>query len=638
MKFFSIVFLCLFFVASACATVKVPDIIVTPQDYNPLHRFTFANTTSIDQQVIQRSGAKTVTQLLNHRAGIQVRDLYGDGSHVSLSMRGFGDNAASNVLILIDGQPLLNPDLGTLDFNSLPLDDIQRIDILSGSAGVIYGDQAVAGVVNIITKKPQQFKAAFNLGVGRYASQHYGASIANKINDQLSYQVSAQHLFSKNYRDHNHHQNNQLLGVLYFHNTNNNATLRYRLLQNNLQYPGALTAQQVKNNRRQATNTTDFNSEQKQDVHLSLNHQLNTLWLASVDASYHSMQGDGVLTTPFNESRELLWFNPRITGQVNLLAKQALTTIGMSSSHGYYDLNAGSFRSDSQQDQYAVYADVIMPLAQRLKLNVGIRHAQAEDKLTNLLATQSNHNQATINTLGLQWQALPDLSIYLRRAGNYRFPKADENALSVNNMPLQTQRGYSYEVGGKFQREDYGSELSLYQLDLHNEIIFIPSFNNTNLGSNQNLPQTRRRGMTLSGYVKPISDWRLAAEYDHLNAVFSAGPNRGKRIAFVANNTARLSSDYQVNPRWHIYTEALYTGDRYPAGDQANQSQVLGSFAVYNASVRYRRKRLSIIFRINNIANKHYDSYALVAMRNGLQTFFYPANTRNYWVSVSYVI
>ena len=82
-----------------------------------------------------------------------------DSSQTALSIRGFGDNAAANSLILVDGFPLANVSLLTPNFNSIALSDIERIDIIQGSQGSLWGNQAVGGVLNIVTRHPEKWLA-----------------------------------------------------------------------------------------------------------------------------------------------------------------------------------------------------------------------------------------------------------------------------------------------------------------------------------------------------------------------------------------------------------------------------------------------------------------------------------------------
>ena len=122
----------------------------------------------ITREDIERSGALTVAEALRGRAGLQIRDTIGDGGRgVVVSMRGFGENAPNNTLVLVDGRRLNNPTLAGPDLNSISIKDIERIEILQGGAGVLFGDQAVGGVINVITRTPDKAALALEAGGGR---------------------------------------------------------------------------------------------------------------------------------------------------------------------------------------------------------------------------------------------------------------------------------------------------------------------------------------------------------------------------------------------------------------------------------------------------------------------------------------
>src|SRR5690606_12394155 len=104
---------------------------------------------------IARSAARTLPELLGTRAGIVSRDLYGNTAALAtVDMRGFGATAAQNTLILVDGRRLNDIDQSGVQWASIPLDAIERIEIVRGSGAVQYGDGASAGAINIITRHP----------------------------------------------------------------------------------------------------------------------------------------------------------------------------------------------------------------------------------------------------------------------------------------------------------------------------------------------------------------------------------------------------------------------------------------------------------------------------------------------------
>jgi len=111
-----------------------------------------ASISVISAQEIEQSGARNVAELLRGRAGIQVSDLFGDGSGGAVfDLRGFGATAGSNTLIMVDGRRLNNgADIAAPDVTTIALKNIERIEIIQGSAGILFGNQAVGGVINII--------------------------------------------------------------------------------------------------------------------------------------------------------------------------------------------------------------------------------------------------------------------------------------------------------------------------------------------------------------------------------------------------------------------------------------------------------------------------------------------------------
>src|SRR5690606_32598467 len=113
--------------------------------------------TVIDQEQIRLSGATQVTEVLRTQAGIQIQDSDGSGGrNVAISMRGFGSNAINNTLVIVDGRKLNNATLAGPALNTVALKDIERIEIVQGSAGVLYGDQAIGGVINIVTRRARR--------------------------------------------------------------------------------------------------------------------------------------------------------------------------------------------------------------------------------------------------------------------------------------------------------------------------------------------------------------------------------------------------------------------------------------------------------------------------------------------------
>ena len=148
------------------AAAEIPAVVVSAARTEQSTLTTPASITVITREQIEDSGSRHIVEVLRGQGGVQINDLYGDGSRATVGMRGFAESAGSNTLVLVDGRRLNNPDLASPDLNSIALEDVERIELVQGSAGVLFGDQAVGGVINIITRKPGALRHSLELSAG----------------------------------------------------------------------------------------------------------------------------------------------------------------------------------------------------------------------------------------------------------------------------------------------------------------------------------------------------------------------------------------------------------------------------------------------------------------------------------------
>ncbi|MGA2879301.1 MAG: TonB-dependent receptor [Bryobacteraceae bacterium] len=106
----------------------------------------------ITQEDIRRSGATNIPDLLRMVPGVNVAQI--DASNWAISIRGFNDRYADKVLVLIDGRSVYSPDFGGVEWDEqdVPLEDIERIEVIRGPGGTVWGANAVNGVISITTK------------------------------------------------------------------------------------------------------------------------------------------------------------------------------------------------------------------------------------------------------------------------------------------------------------------------------------------------------------------------------------------------------------------------------------------------------------------------------------------------------
>jgi len=107
------------------AATEIPAVVVSAARTEQSTLTTPASITVITREQIDASGARHVAEVLRGQGGVQINDFYGDGSRASVGMRGFGETAGSNTLVLVDGRRLNNPDIAAADLNSIALQDVE---------------------------------------------------------------------------------------------------------------------------------------------------------------------------------------------------------------------------------------------------------------------------------------------------------------------------------------------------------------------------------------------------------------------------------------------------------------------------------------------------------------------------------
>ncbi|MBA3661255.1 MAG: TonB-dependent receptor plug domain-containing protein [Gammaproteobacteria bacterium] len=628
-------FISLFFagkvIASDSPDYTVPTIVVKL----PLQRLfdTSGQKTMVSPALIRSSGAVTLGQILQSSSSINLIDSTGNGSQAALSLRGFGSNASSNTLLLINGIPISQPDMATPNLNLIPISDIQRIEIIAGSESVLYGDQAVGGLIHINTLNRPPSHSLFSCSTGSYDQKNcYAATYQHYRN--LYYKLFANHQFNLNYRKHNRYEQNQIVGALNAITPTYQWRFDLNVNQENLQFPGALTTAEVRANRRQANNDIDFFKDDQVYFQGKYLQNLWQGWRSTVDFARRQMQGHGILSMPFNQSRLTHYIKPEWEGAI----KTVQIKTGIELQDDQYHLGSAFGLTENRQQKYSSFGLVNWPLQPLLSLSAGLRGAMQVSQLD----TQSDThfiNRAIASTLGMTYKPSAHQQFYLRRAGSYRFPKADENSFTNGDVgSLHPQRGIAYETGSHFQLKQCEIDINFYQLNLRDEIAFDPlQTPQTPFGSNTNLPPTRRTGVSTTLGRNLTDQLHLSAQYHFVNARFDQGIYSGKRIPLVSETILLTNLSYQWHEHWQFYVEARYTGSQYPANDYANIAGRLGGYTLFNANLHYHFKQWDVALRLNNLLGKAYYLYT-VYQTNPQQVFFYPAAERNGLLTIQYTL
>ncbi len=182
------------------STKNLDEVVITATKFPIKQSLTGKVVTVIDQQQLQRNSGKSLTEVLNTQTGIIVNGSSNVlGTNQDVYVRGA---AAGKTLILLDGIPVYDASgiSGAFDLNLISVDQIERIEILKGSQSTLYGSDAMAAVINIISKKggTKKINATANLAGGSY-NTFKGSVGLNGTVKNTNYNVQYSKLYSKGF-------------------------------------------------------------------------------------------------------------------------------------------------------------------------------------------------------------------------------------------------------------------------------------------------------------------------------------------------------------------------------------------------------------------------------------------------------
>lgn len=608
---------------------------------NPL---TSSVISAITREEIEQSGAHNLSQLLNGQSGIQLTSLYGDGSQTVIDMRGFGPAAQSNTLVLVDGRRLNNSgDTAAPDLNSIDLRRVERIEIVQGSAGILYGNQAVGGLVNIITRQPETFTAKVSVIAGSYQSREGYADIGDRLDNGLAYHFSVKRRDSDNYRDNNETERKDYNLRLDYDYDNGAVFFEQQRTEVYQELPGALFADEMAADRRQsvAAYDGDFSDTDTDVCRIGLMQSLGSDWTFEGELTYRD--NDREFQTSFRtfpgsistQEREVKGFNPRFIGLIPIADMALQLTAGADLDRTDYELvtSFGSTLLDQSVD--ALYAQATLPVSERLTLTGGLRHSSVDNHIESFLGIDDLDDSLTVTSLGASFSVNDSLRLFLRIDENFRYATVEEHTNPVfgNPVGLENQTGITYEAGAEWKRDGFSTRLSVFRLDLENEISFDASG-----FSNINLDDTTREGVTLEGSWQATPSLSLGGSLSYTDPRISDGPYDGNRIPLVAARTGKFSGDWRITSQWNLFAEAVFNSKRMLGGDFSNSFEELPGYGVLNLGSQFSSGPWHIGLRIDNLFDKEYSGSGSVGMDSSFasRAAFFPAAERNFWLTLNY--
>jgi len=629
-----------------------PVVVTGTRDVQEIRKIP-ADVTLITKEEIQESNAKTVTDVLRDKADVVVHDLFGNGKSVSVDIRGFGETAPSNVLVLVDGRRVNATDLSGVDWVQIPLDQVERIEIVRGAGSVLYGDNAVGGVINIITKRPEKtFSANAEAVGGSYGYNRESASVSGKWGP-LSAILNASHNSTEGYRENGFLRAEDVGGKLIY-DLNDAISFDFSgsFHRDDQGLPGALP-ENIYRHHRTATLAPDDHA--KTDDAYGLLGMKAKLWdfgRIEADLSYrHRAVDDFFVSSSFKDQRNIsTWgITPKYILEKNLWSFRNKLIFGLD----FYDSNS---IVDSQS---IFFGTATLNRSKVEKRSVGLYVLDEFSILENLILTLGGRNEWVTYDLfqespflkdkvrdsepawnvGLNYLFGKKSSAFLSVNRSFRFPASDEliqfvfippNLVAQVNPDMKPQVGYHYEAGIRHAFTDkIEAKLTLFWIDMKDEIFFNP-FTFTN----ENLSKTRRQGVEVGAKARPFQWLTVWGDYTYMKPTLRSEPFSGNDIPGVPRQKGSVGADVNLGRGFLFSTKLNVVGAQRFISDFRNQTEYLDAYCTLDMKLTFVWKGLRAFVGVNNLFNQKYAEFGVVNAAG--DQFFYASPKLNFIGGVSY--
>ena len=621
--------------------------------------------TVITAKQIAESAARTLPQLLSQEAGIVTRDNTGSPDS-QIDLRGFGITGDQNTLVLLNGQRLNEFELTTIGWSAIPLDSIERIEILRGSGSVLYGGGATGGTINIITKTPPQGARAASVGgsAGTYGTREVRAG-ANVAGQSAGFNVFASDLVSDNYRDNNRLEQKNANASARLFAPRGDLGLVVGVDSQNLRLPGARTAAQLETDPRGTATPDDFATRAGARASLGGSYDLGFGRLAA-DLGYRDVTRTSFLKDPsgggfdtFTDTHSKVWsLTPRLRIPYGGAGAQSSLVVGIDVDYWDYlskravsrdqiDTNPTAHVAATQRD-VAAFAQHNTAFDTGTKLTLGLRLQRttmtaADSVNPAAYASGSKTSTPLAWEVGVRQDLSPATAVYARAGQSFRLPTVDEvyaqfggpNFDAIVTL-LDPQTSHDYELGAEHRAGGFRVRASVFAIYLTNEIFFfVPTF------SNINLPPTYRRGVELDASSAVSAAVSFFANVSVTDARFREGSIGGvdlggKVVPLVPRWKANAGVAWQLGPQTRFSGVARYVGSQYYDNDLDNTFGTrMPPYTVVDVKFTQTVDRLTLGFAINNLLNKFYYSYA-VSSRTSQNFNAYPQADTTFLATAEY--
>ncbi|WP_410208906.1 TonB-dependent receptor [Fusobacterium sp.] len=639
-------------------SAKLHESIVTTERYEETPVIeTARNVTVITGKDIEERGFKDIDEALTMIPGLN--QIEGQ-----ISIRGqvpkMGDKT---VVILVDGVPQNSMDNRVADLDFIPIEQIEKIEVLPSSGSIMYGGNATAGVINIITKGAPDKKYWGRLGteMGSFKYRKYNGSIGTKVTDRLNATVDYSTSDKKGYR---HGEKRDLdflqIGTIY---KLDDGKLGFKYSYNKRTGSGranALTREEYDTDRKYnkyiGREATDIQNKYIVNFDKKITDNLEASAVAEYrhrDYKYdYPEEGKKPAYRNRDKNTDSLYTNAQLkytyAPKSNIIIGGDYSKADVDEDKFSLDKKNKPYRSKHTDTKYeAVGGYVLNKIAYNNFLftqGMRVEKNKFDEKINNLTKKESdekkyeNSKYKPTNTdfeLSANYLIDDDKSVYVSFNSVKRSPNLTEYSRwdTTESPSRKSQTLNTIEMGTKALVNNIYISAATFYIHGDKEIMYDPSKEGKH-GSFYNLNgKTERIGFELAT-EEYFGDLTLRQDFTYMHNRLTSGDYKGNEIPGIPAITAGVGATYEMIPNLFLNTDLKYKGRAYFANDFENNSPKASSNTLTDISFRYNMDNgLSVYGGIENLFDKKYSKYSYLS---GKSPRYSPAAGRTYYMGLDY--
>lgn len=630
---------------------------------------------------IKKLGVQTIQDVLEYQTGVVAYDSVGNESQKTIDLRGFNGQPVPATSVFVDGVRVNEPDFNTVNFDLIPIEDIERIEILPGTA-TVFGRNALGGVVNITTKRGRTDRphVGIDIGGGSFGRQKYSFSTDGPLPiSNFDYYFGVTRELTDGFREEfePRHAGARITRIFaklgYRQGESTDATLAYTRVLDNISQAGSLPGSRLRVNRNDNLTPGDYAASNLHQIAVNLRQKLSAGFSTALNGFFRrndqesfvrGLSSTSTLETATMSSGTTL----QLTHDGVIVGKKNLATLGAEYNHNRFDSTSaseftccpGAFitKQLTRENIAGVYLTNSLRIFESLVANAGFRydwdHLDFTGKTDPSLSGVKQYTRFSPKT-GLVYTPMANLSIYFNYSEGIRVPTVQEIfALGPfgSNLNLKAMKSRNFELGLKGQPAGWlEASLAFFYTPVRDEIFFIA----TNpldpfSGRNENIDKTLRRGVeaTLKARYEKWLDAFI--NYTFTKATFDSdffvpGINfldpprlvkKGDDLPLVPRH--RVGAGINLRP-WPGLTLSLlgtYVGEQYQLRDEPNQAKQLADYFVLNSRIAYQWRQWTAHVAFNNLTDRKYSTSGILVGNPFNESFRVPAPGFNVFAGLSF--